>query len=998
MKKRVHLIFWVMCMTFFTPKIWAQTISVHGRVTSLSDGHPLAGAYVNLIGQTKGELTNDSGYFSINIPALGSSLSISYAGKLSQTIVVTSRDNISVQLADAANNLNEVVVIGYGSQRKKDITSSISTISTGDIDSRPIVSPSEAMTGKAAGVQIFQPSGKPGNDMAVRIRGLSSPNGTQPLFVIDGMIVPDTKSLDPNTIESISVLKDASAAGIYGSLGSTNGVVLITTKKGRKGASKVDVNIFTGFQKITKKLDVLNSNQLADLLIDEKVNAGVTNFTIPDSLRNININWQDAVYRTAPMTNANVGFSGGGEKGTFYIGGGYLNQQGIIVNNYFKRYSAKMNVDQNMNSWLRVGMNMAYNRTISRDVNDNNNVNSGGVVLGALQTPQFVNKYNADGTFAMNPFQAWENPWASIYGSQNGTTNNNLLGDVYAEIKLPFNLKYRSQFSMTLNNSDYNSFTDPFLTQYGRTKNGLGSSNYNETTRWTWENTLTYDKTFNSVHRLNVVVGSSEIDQKYTYKYLYGEGFATGAVPTLNAASGNYQLSTTRNEWTVASFFGRLNYSFKERYLLTASFRGDGSSRSGINKTWGYFPTVSAGWRVSDEDFMKNVTAISDLKLRAGYGATGNLAPDYLTVYPSATPLSPGAKYPFGGAIVPGVAPGSQIGNPNLKWEAGKQFNAGFDLTLFKAVTLTVDYYNKRTTDLIFQQQLPSSTGFGYTLLNLPGVVSNKGIEFAVSGNVHGGTDFTWNPSFNISFNTNRISGLDSGTMIFNGDVNVIRNGLPLGAFWGYVAQGVDPQTGNMKFKDISGPNGQPDGKIDPDHDKTYIGSPQPKFTFGFTNTFRYKDWTLDLLIDGVYGNKVYNATRLMLESMSTVANSSASTLNRWKKPGDITDMPKAVFADPAPQNSVANSSPSTRFLENGSFLRMRSATLSYRLSNNLMQHIGFNSANFYVTGQNLFIITKYKGYYPEVNSGGNSPVNMGIDYGTYPQARSVIFGVNLSF
>ena len=982
-----------MGMLLLCSSSWAQTISIHGRVTDQANGHPLSGAYVNLLGVSKGALTNDSGYFSISIPSIGSKLNFSYAGKTSQTITVNSTDSLFVQLADLANNLNEVVVIGYGSQRKKDVTSSISTINVGDISERPIVSPSEAMTGKAAGVQVFQPSGKPGSDMAVRIRGLSSPNGTQPLFVIDGMITGDTKSLDPNTIESITVLKDASAAGIYGSLGSTNGVVLITTKKGRKGTSKVDVSVYTGFQKIVKKLDVLNSNQLADLLIDEKRNAGDNTFTISDSLRNINHNWQDAVYRTAPMTSANVGFSGGSDKGTFYLGGSYLNQQGIIVNNFYKRYSAKMNVDQNMNKWLKVGMNMAYNRTNSRDVNDNNNVNSGGVVLGALQTPQFVNKYNADGTFAMNPFQAWENPWASLYGSQNGTTGNNFLGDAYVEISLPLNLKYRSQYSFTLNNSDYNTFTDPFLTQYGRTKSGLGSSNYSETVRWTWDNTLTYDKVINTDHHVTFVLGTSAIDQKYSYKYLYGEGFATGTVPTLNAASSNYQISTIRNEWTVASFFGRLNYSFKDKYLLTASFRGDGSSRSGINKTWGYFPTVSAGWRVSNEDFMKDVTAISDLKLRAGYGATGNLAPDYLTVYPSATPLSPGAKYPFGGAVVPGVSPGSQIGNPNLKWEAGKQFNVGFDLTILKALTLNVDYYNKRTTDLIFQQQLPASTGFGYTLLNLPGIVSNKGIEFTLSSNVHAGTDFTWNPSFNISFNTNKISGLDSGTMIFNGDVNVIRNGLPLGAFWGYVAQGVDPQTGNMKFKDLDN-----SGSISPDKDKTYIGSPQPKFTFGFTNTFRYKNWTLDMLIDGVYGNKIYNSTRLMLENMSTVANSDVATLRRWKKPGDITDVPRAVFGDPAPANSVSNSSPSTRFLENGSFLRLRSTTLSYRLSDNWMQKIGFNSASFYVTGQNLFIITKYKGYYPEINSGGNSPVNMGIDYGTYPQARSIILGVNLSF
>ncbi|MFT4202567.1 MAG: TonB-dependent receptor [Chitinophagaceae bacterium] len=992
MKRQLRLAIWAICMLLFTPKIWAQTISVHGKVTSLPDGQPLVGAYINAVGQSKGTVTNDSGYFSINVPGIGASLTFSYTGKLSKTITVNSTDSIFVQLADSANNLNDVVVIGYGSQRKKDITSSIATINTGDISERPIVSAAEVMAGKAPGVQVFQPSGKPGETLAVRVRGLSSPNGAQPIYVIDGMIAGDTKTLDPTTIESISVLKDASAAGIYGSIGATNGVVLITTKKGRKGSSKVDVNAYTGIQNITKKLDVLNSSELGDLITDEMANAGYT-FTFPDSLRNININWQDAVYRTAPMTNVTVGFSGGSDKGTYYIGGGYLNQQGIIYNNFYKRYSAKMNADQNVKPWLKVGMNLAYNRVDSRDVTDNASVGSGGVVLGALQTPSFVDKYTDSGTFAMNPYQAWENPWASLYGVQNGTTSNNLLGNTYIEATLPFNLKYRSQFSITLNNSDYNSFQDPYSTSWGRSKEGLGTSTYSETFRWTWDNTLTYDHTIATDHHLNVVVGTSQIDQRYSYKYLYGEGFATATIPTLNAATSNYSVSTSRNEWTVASFFGRLNYSYKERYLLTASLRGDGSSRSGYDHRWGTFPTVSAGWRVSDEDFMKNVTAISDLKIRAGYGATGNLAPDNLTVYPSWSTLSTGVKYIFDGSVVAGVTNGSVVGNPDLHWESAKQLNVGFDMTLFKLITVTFDYYNKRTTDLIFQQSLPSTTGFSYTYLNLPGIVSNRGFEYSISANVIGGNDFSWTPSFNMSFNRNRISGLDSGTMIFNGDVNIIRNGYPLGAFWGYIAQGVNSSTGNMIFKDLNG-----DGTIDADNDRTYMGNPQPKFTFGFTNNIRYKDLSLDLLIDGVYGNKIYNSTRMTLEAMSSYANADANTLRRWKASGDVTDVPKAVYGDPAPDNSVANSSPSTRFLENGSYLRLRSATLSYRLRDKWMKRIGFNNASFYVTAQNLFTITDFSGYTPEINSGGTSTVNMGIDYGTYPQARSFIFGVNLSF
>lgn len=993
MKRRLLNVMCIMlCVLFCSSYAIAQNqpVVISGKVVDNSNA-PLGGVAVSVVDGTARTSTNDRGDFKITLPSLGATLQFSYVGKLTLAQAVNSLTPLVVQMNDSAAALSDVVVVGYGTQRKQDITSAISTVNVGDVASRPIVNPAEALTGKAPGVQVFQPSGKPGSDFSVRIRGLSSPNGTQPLYVIDGMIAPDTKSLDPNTIESISILKDASAAGIYGSIGSTNGVVLITTKQGKKGTSKVDVNFYTGFQKITKKLDVLNSTQLADLLIDEKVNAGDNTFTVPDSLRSINTDWQDQVYRSAPMTSANVGFSGGSDKGTYYVGGGYLNQQGIVQNSYFKRYSAKINLNQNLRSWLKVGMNMAYNRTYSRDVPDNNAVGQGGVVLGALQTPSFVGKYNADGTFALNPFQAWENPWASLYGSENQTISNNLLGDAFVEISLPFDLKYRSQFSATLNNGDYNSFTDPYLTQNGRTKIGLGTSTYNEVFRWTWENTLTYDKTFTADHHLNVVVGTSDIDQNYTYKYLYGEKFATAAIPTLNAAADNKQASTTRNEWTVASFFGRLNYSFKNRYLLTASLRTDGSSRSGVNKQWGYFPTVSGGWRVSQESFMKDATAITDLKLRAGWGATGNLAPDFLTVYPSATLLSPSANYPFGGSIYSGVAPSGQLGNPNLKWEAAKQVNAGFDLTLFSVLNVTLDYYNKRTTDLIFSKQLPSSSGLGSTLLNLPGVVSNKGWEYAVSATLWKDKDFNWTPGINMSFNKNKLTGLDSADAYFNGDVNVVRNGYPLGAFFGYVSKGVDPQTGNIIFQDFNN-----DNVIDPDHDRVYIGNPQPKFTFGFTNNFQYKGLSLDVLIDGVYGNKVYNATRLALESMSTFANSAASTLRRWTNTGDVTDIPKAVFSDPAAPNSVPNASPSTRFLENGSFLRMRSATLSYRLKDNWMKRIGFSSASFYVTAQNLFVITKYTGYYPEVNSGGNSPTNMGIDYGTYPQARTFTFGVNL--
>lgn len=965
----------------------AQDIRITGKVTGAS-GEALPGVSVVIKGTSRGTTTDNNGSYTITVPE-NAMLVFSGIGFENKEVQVTGPP-VNVQLQTANKQLDQVVVIGYGTQKQKDITSAISTVSVKDVSQRPVVSTSEVLTGKAPGVQVFQPTGQPGADFSIRIRGIASPNGNEPLYVIDGVIASDAKSLDPNTIESISVLKDASAAGIYGAAGSTNGVVLITTKQGSKGRSRTDLNVYTGVQQVVKKLDLLNSSQYLDLLHDEYTNASLPVPTVADSVNN---NWQNLVYRNAVQTGANAGFSGGSDKSTYYLGVGYLNQDGIIRTSGYKRYSIKFSLEQTMNNWLSVGTHVSYNRGIQTTVTDNASANHGGVILAALLTPSLIPIKNpvsvqaAQGVYADNPLDGNNNPFADIYGSTNKYTLNNLLGDVHAEIKLPLGIKYRSQFGASLENSNYNYFLSPTATAQGINKQGSATNTSWETFRWTWENTVSYAKNFGR-HSINAVAGTSAVDENYYINSQSGTNFATGSIPTLNAASSNFAVSTIESEWTLSSYFGRVNYSYDDKYLITGTLRRDASSKLGADHHSGTFPAVSAGWRLSKEDFLANSNFIEDLKIRAGWGETGNLPPNN---YNNSNTLNAGALYAFGGVNVPGVAPTNPNGNPNLQWEATRQINTGFDISVLKGrVSLSADYYNKKTKDLIFSEITPatSGNGDGQTYVNLPGNVVNKGFEFALSGKIFTGRDFSWSSTLNLSFNKNKVSGLpdtagyqeggvEFGASGTNVNVAYIRNGLPVGAFWGYVDEGVDPATGNIKFS----PN------------QTYLGSGLPTFVFGFVNNFTYKNFGLDILIDGVQGNKVFNAARAETEGMGaySVGNATTDVLKRWTKPGQVTDIPVAVFGDPN-----QNARPSSRFVESGAFLRFKSASLSYHLKSDNLKSIGVQGLRFYVTAQNLFTITGYKGYNPEVNGEGTSSTALGIDDGIYPQTRIYTVGVNV--
>ena len=992
-----------------------QDIRITGKVTG-ANGEALSGVSVVVKGSAGGTNTDNNGSFSITVPE-NATLVVSYIGYESKEVKLEGQAVLTIQLSPSNKQLDQVVVIGYGSQKQKDITSAISTVNTKDITSRPLVNAVEAITGKAPGVQVVQPSGMPGSDLSVKIRGIGSPNGSEPLYVVDGVLTNDIRSIDPNTIETLSILKDAAATGIYGAAGSTNGVVMITTKQGSKGKPRVDVNLYTGVQQITKKIPVLNNSQWLDLEAEifDTTTAGFK-ATIPSyyDLNATNNNWQDQIYHSAMQTGVNVGVSGGSEKGTYYLGVGYLNQDGIMVGSNFKRYSTKVSIDQAATSWLRVGLNLSYNRTNQRTVPVNASTQFGGAVISALVTPEYIPIHMPTGSpnpgvYGYSTFYSGDNPLSDIYNNNNNTVGNNTLGNVYAEIRLPYNLKFRTQLNTVIENSKYDYFLDPYKSLYGLSLNGQATSSYSETYRWAWDNTLTYSKIFGD-HNVNVVVGTSALEETIALSSQTGQGFATNAIQTLNASSSHFGVNTQNFDWSTNSYFGRINYTYNDKYLLTGTFRTDGTSRVGINHKWGSFPAVSAGWRVSNEDFMNNVSWISDLKIRAGWGETGNLPP-YTVLYPSYTLLSPGNPYAYNSdpAAVPGVTITSQIGNPNLKWESGAQTNIGFDATFFNhSLTFSMDYYHKKVKNMIFSQTESLVFGGPVTQINVPGYDINEGLEFNIDAKVIRKQDFNWDLNFNLSTNKNKITNLDTtattsyqtGGITVGGSrapiyTQIIKNGYSLGTFWGYQALGVDPKTGNMKF----------------DSTLSNLGVALPKFTFGFTNTFRYKDFTLSFLIDGVVGNKIYDETRMEIEALAGYTNESANVLNRWKTQGQVTSVPTAIAngTTNATNAALLQSQVSSMYVEDGTFVRLKNATLSYNLSQKLIKQIGLGGVRIYVTGQNLFIITKYKGYYPELDSFGqgtnNQAVNagqgpalysIGVDAGAYPAARTIIVGLNV--
>jgi TonB-linked SusC/RagA family outer membrane protein len=969
---------------FNATSAWSQDAAVTGKVTS-SNGEPLPGVSVLLKGSTTGTITDSEGNYRLN--AKEGSLSFSFIGYKPVEVPINTRSSVDVVMEEDVTTLAEIVVIGYGSQERKDITGAVSVISDKAFESRPNSQFGNLIQGKTSGVQIISPSGKPSEGFSMRIRGTSSITGSsEPLYVVDGTPSSDTRTINPSDIESITVLKDASSTAIYGAQGA-NGVVLITTKKGKSGTPIVEFNTYTGSSTVWKTLKVMNSEQFRDLMTELGQNTDWSLYTE-------NTDWQKKIFQEGRSQNYQLSISGKNDRTTYYMSGGWMQQIGAVRSSEMDRYNFKINLEQEMNNWLKVGTNLSYMRYSDVDVSDNNNVNSGGVILGVLSTPPNIGVYLPNGRFTSNPFQDWENPVAGTDGSQRGFKNQRMLGNVFAEVSILPNFKFRSSLGLDYQFGIYDYFLDPFRTSFGRAQKGRAQNSTNLTNYTIFDNTLSYQKTVNN-HSFSALLGTVAQKFRWENNSITKTGFSLDAVPTTKAGSTFVSADNDKAEKANTSFISRITYDYSGKYLLTANFRADGSSSFGPNNRWGYFPSVSAGWRISKENFLSGIAVLNDLKLRAGWGLVGNDLGPYAYIGRVGT----GANYPIGGAILPGSFPAS-IQNNDLKWESTEQTNIGIDVALFNSrIELTANAYLKNTSDLLLNIPLPFSTGFREGALNI-GKVENKGIELEISSKniVNGG--LTWETDFNISFNRNKVGNIDgqrivAGSVPARGDVSHTIEGQPLGMFYGYVNGGVDPATGMVYYVSKEG-NSTFTPAAD---DRRFIGNPNPDFIYGITNTLSYKNISLSIFLQGTQGNNIFNATRIETEGMSDAKSQSYSAVNRWRTPGDITDMPKAVWA------STDNSRISTRFVEDGSYLRAKAVTLSYVLSSALLSKIHLNQARIYVTGENLFTLTNYSGFDPEVSafSGGannNQTRNtaMGVDFGTFPQTRNLIVGLNLSF
>ncbi|WP_047545115.1 SusC/RagA family TonB-linked outer membrane protein [Psychroserpens sp. Hel_I_66] len=957
--------------------------TVSGKVTDVN-GVPLPGVSVIVKGTTTGMSTDFDGIYTINSDfSEDSILTFSYLGYIAQDVPINGQSKIDVTLEEDVSALDEVVLVGYGSQLKKDITGSVSTIDGESFESRPNTQVGSLIQGQSAGVQIVPNSGKPSAGFSIRIRGTNSINaGSEPLYVVDGVPTTDTRSINPTDIDAITILKDASSTAIYGAQGA-NGVVLITTKRGTTSKPKVTLDMYTGFAQVWNTLPVLNGEQYRDLMTE----LGLTPPGGWDSYTE-RTDWQDEIFQNGFSQNYQTSISGRTESTNYYISAGYLSQEGAVKSAELNRTNFKINIDQQVNDWLKVGSRIAYTEYRDVDVNDNNNVNSGGVLLGALTTPSIIGVFNDAGMFTSNPFQNWENPLASTDGLDREFRSQRFLGNIYVEAQIAKGLSYRINYGIDNNNGIFDSFLDPFRTGFGVAIEGQSINNTNKTSYYIVENTLNYKSVFGK-HNVEALIGS--VNQKFLFENssIQARGYASAAITTPNAGIP-FSSSASKSEKANSSFLSRVNYSYDDKYLLTANFRADGSSVFGPNNRWGYFPSFSLGWRVSNENFIADDSFINDLKFRAGWGIVGN---DQIRNYAYLGLVGSGANYPFGTSAQSGTFPAS-LENLKLKWEESQQTNIGLDLSIFdNRVSLTADAYVKNTTDLLLDAPLPTSTGFSSAFQNI-GELQNKGIEFSVNTVNFKKDNFSWNTGFNISFNRNEVISL-AGTELLGGSIaggrgeaSLVRVGEPLGSLFGYIFGGVDPATGDAFYIDRDG-----NSTFTPsEDDRTIIGDANPDFFYGITNTFNYKGFGLFVFLQGSQGNDLLNATRIETEGMIDPKNQSITVLNRWRQPGDITDIPRASFGN------SDNSRVSTRFIEDASYLRMKAITLSYSLPQSVLETLNISNLKIYATGENIFTITDYSGFDPEVNAFGGSNTVRGIDFGTYPQTRNLIFGLNVTF
>jgi TonB-linked SusC/RagA family outer membrane protein len=983
----------------------AQNLSLRGKISD-ERGEALVGASIAVKGTTSGTVSELDGSYRLEGISAQAVLVVSYTGYLSQELAVNNRTLIDVVLSLDVEALNEVVVVGYGTQRKIETTGSIASVKAAELVQTPIANVAQGLQARVAGLQITQNSSAPGGSISVRIRGTNSINGnSEPLYVIDGIQITNgggvndvspLSQINPNDIERVEVLKDASAAAIYGAR-AANGVVLITTKRGKAGATRVTYDAYYGTQEVSKQINMMNAAEFA-ALENEVFKQNI--YPDPAALGE-GANYQDLIFRKAPIQNHQLSITGGSEKTQLAISANYFNQDGIIINSNFKRYSLRINLDQQVNNWMKVGTSLLYTNSISDRIPTGSSSIDGPAVttsiLGAaLAAPPNLAPYREDGSVwpfgdqFNGRYRESANPMG-LAQIMDKTTTNRLLGNFYGELQLLKGLSYRADFNL-IQNSALNDYYSPrSIVNTGNLSSGAGTAAKNNSNgiNLLHESILTYKTNLGSNHSLKFTGVFATQTQNSNFNNISASNFPNDA--TSNEAlqlAVNRNVFSGRSKTRLDSYMARVNYGYKDKYFVDFTARADGASQFGENHKYGFFPAVSAAWRVIEEPFLQGQNLFSDFKIRASYGLTGNAAA--IGAYNSLALVGSGSDYSFNHVYQSGINP-TGIPNPDLRWEKSTQTDIGVDLSLFEnRLNLVVDWYNKRTDDLLFVKALPLSSGYTTITGNFASL-ENKGFEIATNANILTG-QLKWNVAGNITFNRNKLLSLEGERQEFAvNNFGVLRVGEPLGIFKTYIFDGLyqtgetilpgaDSRLGGHKVRDVNG-----DGAISA-ADQVVTGTAQPEFIYGFSTDLRFKNLSLSAFFAGVQGNKVYNLIRYTFENPLGGRPLYQAAVNRW-----------------SPSNTSANEYASVlqggrlplsdRFMEDGSFLRCKNVTLSYTLPTIK----GLSAARIYFSGNNLFTLTKYTGFDPEVNTFGNSNTLIGVDNLVYPVAKSYLIGVQIT-
>jgi len=996
--------------------------TITGIVTD-AQGVGLPGVSVSVKGTTTGTVTNVDGNFTLTLPANAETLIFSFIGMRKQEVTIGTQTNFTIKLEEETIGLDEVIAIGYGTIKKSDLTGSVTSVKAEDLEGTGVQSIDQALVGRAAGVVVTQTSGMPGATASIRIRGTTSlQGGNEPLYVIDGFPIysgsgfgntggsekiSTMATINPNDIESIEILKDASATSIYGAR-AANGVVLITTKSGKSGKDQISFESYYGIQQVTKHIDVMNALEYAELVNEAYINDGGNAFYDDAKMAEIRqnpegTNWQDEVFTLAPTQNYQINFSGGDKKTRYAISGNVLDQDGIIKGGNFKRYSGRMNLERNLLDNVKVGSNMTITRTLNDAVPASSH---SGAVNAALKFNPIMDVYEDEELGLYNllnaPGKLIPNPVATANEMILENTATRFLGNTFAEWEFIEGLKAKVSFGIDIFNSKSDNYTPSNVYQSGGTANATISSGLRTT--WLNENTLSYLKNFDE-HSISAVAGVTFQQSKYESVLGSSQDFVNDVLKENSLESGAVYNSPASDatEWGIVSYLARVNYSYKGKYLFSLAGRVDGSSRFGENNKYALFPSGSIAWRAGEEDFIKNLDLFSNLKVRGSFGYTGN---QEIGLYNSLPTLGT-TTYEFGGNLVKGFRP-NKIPNPDLRWEKTAQFDMGIDIGILNnRLRATADFYYKKTSDLIYGVAVPWVSGFGTMIQNI-GSMENKGFELEISSDNLKGA-LSWTTDFNIAINRNKILELggedykdigrgDGG--LKTGPIHRMYVGKPIGTFYGYVFDGIFQNeqelaagpagttnwVGGRRYKDISGPDGVPDGKVDATYDRQIIGNALPDFTGGMSNNFSYKGIDLNIFLQWSVGNDIANYNAIEGELPSGGQNVYRELLNRFtpENPSNIypiaTKNRSAVFSD--------------RYVEDGSYLKIKTITLSYNFPSLKVQHIG--SLKVYCTLQNFFTFTNYKGFDPEVSYRGASNLEIGEDFGTYPQSKTVLFGLKI--